>query len=127
MPSRITSYNVCYTKLLREEVDRGAKPIEAVGASIAAFVGITAEASLKAMDPATGDRVPVESRLNKATLITNWGQYVDVFGGFASGAYLPDAVYGYFNNGGGPCYITSLRALDEAAGAKAAAVSYNFV
>ncbi len=105
-----------------EEVDRGAKPIEAVGASIAAFVGITAEASLKAMDPATGDRVPVESRLNKATLITNWGQYVDVFGGFASGAYLPDAVYGYFNNGGGPCYITSLRALDEAAGAKAAAV-----
>ena len=28
-------------------------------------------------------------------------------------AYLPDAVYGYFSNGGGPCYVTSLRAMDE--------------
>jgi hypothetical protein len=96
-----------------EEVDRGPKPIQPVGASIAAFVGITAEASLKALDPATGDRVPVESRLNKATLVTSWTQYTDTFGGFVSGAYLPDAVYGYFANGGGPCYITSLRAAEE--------------
>jgi phage tail sheath protein FI len=96
-----------------EEVDRGPKPIEPVGASIAAFVGITAEASLKAVDPETGVRVPVESVLNKATLVTSWTQYTDIFGGFVSGAYLPDAVYGYFANGGGPCYVTSLRALSE--------------
>ena len=96
-----------------EEVDRGPKPIEPVGASIAAFVGITAEASLKAIDPETGERVPVESVLNKATLVTNWTQYTDTFGGFVSGAYLPDAVYGYFANGGGPSYVTSLRALTE--------------
>lgn len=96
-----------------EEVDRGAKPIEPVGASIAAFVGITAEASMKATDPVTGARVAVQSVLNKATLVTNWTQFTDTFGGFVSGAYLPDAVYGYFNNGGGPCYITSLRALTE--------------
>jgi hypothetical protein len=76
-------------------------------------VGITAEASLKAVDPQSGDRVPVESVLNKATLVTNWTQYTDIFGGFVSGAYLPDAVYGYFANGGGPCYVTSLRALSE--------------
>ena len=75
-----------------EEVDRGAKPIEAAGASMAAFVGITAEASLKATDPATGERTPVESRLNKATLVTSWGQYQDIFGSFTSGAYLPDIV-----------------------------------
>ena len=75
-----------------EEVDRGPKPIEPVGASIAAFVGITAEASLKAIDPETGERVPVDSVLNKATLVTNWTQYTDTFGGFVSGAYLPDAV-----------------------------------
>ena len=30
-----------------EEVDSGSKPIEAAGASMAAFVGITAEASYK--------------------------------------------------------------------------------
>ena len=96
-----------------EEVDKGAKPIEGVGMSTAAFVGITAEASVKVVDPETGAPVPVESRLNKATLVTNWTQYTNIYGGFADGAYLPDAVYGYFANGGGPCYITSLRALDE--------------
>jgi phage tail sheath protein FI len=104
-----------------EEVDRGTKPIEAVGTSMAAFVGITAEASQKAIDPATGERVPVESRLNKPTLVTNWTQFSDIFGDFVSGAYLPDAVYGYFANGGGPCYVTSLRALDETEGAVQAA------
>jgi phage tail sheath protein FI len=57
--------------------------------------------------------VVVESRLNKPTLVTNWTQFTEIFGGFTSGAYLPDAVYGYFSNGGGPCYITSLRAMDE--------------
>jgi phage tail sheath protein FI len=96
-----------------EEVDLGPKPIEAVGTSIAAFIGLTAEASLKKIDPATGERVPVESRLNKATLVTSWTQYVNIFGQFVSGAYLPDAIYGYFANGGGPCYVVSLRALEE--------------
>ncbi|HET6443765.1 MAG TPA: phage tail sheath subtilisin-like domain-containing protein [candidate division Zixibacteria bacterium] len=105
-----------------EEVDRGPKPIEILGASIAAFVGITAEASLKALDPATGARVPVQSVLNKATLVTNWTQFTDTFGGFTPGAYLPDAVYGYFANGGGPCYVTSLRALDSTDAKVAAAM-----
>jgi hypothetical protein len=98
-----------------EEVDRGTKPIEAVGTSTAAFIGITAEASLKAIDAATGQKVVIESRLNKATLVTSWTQFTEIFGEFVSGAYLPDAVYGYFSNGGGPCYVTSLRALNESA------------
>ncbi|MFW5942839.1 MAG: phage tail sheath family protein [Chloroflexota bacterium] len=96
-----------------EEVDKGSKPIEAAGASMAAFVGITAEASLKSIDPETGERVPVESVLNKPTLVTNWTQFQTIFGGFTPDAYLPDAVYGYFSNGGGPCYITSIMALSQ--------------
>ncbi len=96
-----------------EEVDRGTKPIEVAGVSIAAFVGVTAEASVKRFNPETGEREAVDSVLNKATLVTNWTQFQDVFGGFMEDAYLPDAVYGYFANGGGACYITSLRALDE--------------
>ncbi len=106
-----------------EEVDKGTKPIEGVGVSTAAFVGITAEASVKVVDPETGEPTPVESRLNKATLVTNWTQYSQIFGGFADGAFLPDAVYGYFANGGGTCYITSLRAIEEGESqAKAASV-----
>lgn len=107
-----------------EEVDKGSKPIEAAGASMAAFVGITAEASTKRLDPETGQRVPVQSLVNKATLVTNWTQYQNAFGGFVADAYTPDAVYGYFNNGGGACYIVSIKALNEAdSGGTAASVS----
>ncbi|MCP4360638.1 MAG: phage tail sheath family protein [Chloroflexi bacterium] len=94
-----------------EQVDKGTKPIEAAGTSIAAFIGISAEASIKTVDPA-GNEVR-ESVLGRAMLVTNWTQYTTLFGGFIEGAYMPDAVYGYFNNGGGPCYVTSLRAVDE--------------
>jgi phage tail sheath protein FI len=107
-----------------EEIERGTKPIEAVGTSLAAFIGITSEASLKAINAATGEKVPYESRLNKPTLITSWTQFTDIFGEFVPGAYLPEAVYGYFANGGGPCYVTSLQALKEGVEAvKAAEVS----
>jgi uncharacterized protein len=78
-----------------------------------AFVGVTAQASIKQIDPATGERVPVKSVLNTPTLVTSWTQFTSIFGEFTSGAYLPDAVYGYFANGGGSCYVVSLRALSE--------------
>ncbi len=96
-----------------EEIERGTKPIQAVGTSTAAFIGMTAEASRKAINAATGERIVVESRLGKATLVSNWTQFVEIFGDFTPGAYLPDAVYGYFANGGGACFVTSLRALKE--------------
>lgn len=96
-----------------EEVDRGPKPIQAMGTSMAAFIGITSEASRKKIDLETGKRVVVEPLLNKPVLITSWTQFVDVFGDFVPNAYLPDAVYGYFANGGGACYVTSLRAVNE--------------
>ena len=74
-----------------EEVDRGSKPIEGVGTAVAGFVGFAAKA-------------PV----NTATFIANWTQYANVFGGFVAGAYLAHGVYGYFNNGGGSCYVVRL-------------------
>lgn len=76
-----------------EEVDRGSKPIQGVGTAVAAFVGFTAQPP--ADDP--GDLSP--------RLVTNWGQYTSLFGDFVDGALLPHAVYGYFNNGGGSCYV----------------------
>lgn len=86
-----------------EEVDRGTKPIEGVGTSVAAFVGFTERAS----EMGRNGSEPI-SLLNRATLVTNWNQYTQKFGGFVSGAFLPQAVYGYFANGGGRCYVISL-------------------
>lgn len=99
-----------------EEVDRGTKPIEAAGTSIAAFIGVTLDATVKKTDPETGERTVAEEVINKAMLITNWTQFVDIFGGLTSEAYLPEAVYGYFMNGGGACYVTSIRALNQIQG-----------
>jgi len=90
-----------------EEVDRGSKPIESVGTAVAAFIGYTERAE---------DVRPDGTRplLGKPTLVTNWSQYVAKFGGFVKGAYLPDSVYGYFNNGGTRCYIVSVKTLGAA-------------
>lgn len=71
-----------------EEVDGGTKPIEGVGTAVAAFLGVA-------------EKGPV----GKATMIANWTQFVETFGGFIPGAYLAHAVYAYFNNGGGLCYV----------------------
>lgn len=90
-----------------EEVDRGSKPIEAAGTAVAAFIGYTEKASTTK----NGEAV---SLLGKPTLVTNWSQYVAQFGGFVKGAYTPDAVYGYFANGGSICYIVSVKTLGVA-------------
>ena len=87
---------------------------------MAAFVGITSQASLKAYDIVTSERVVMESCLNKPILVANWSQFVDTFGNLAPGAFLPDAVYGYFANGGAACYVTSILALEEGGKVKAA-------
>ncbi len=91
-----------------EEVDRGSKPIEAVGTAVAAFIGYTE----RAQEERDGE---VRSLVGKPSLVTNWSQYVQKFGGFIDGAYLPDAVYGYFANGGGICYIVSVKTLGTSA------------
>jgi len=85
-----------------EEVDKGTKPIEAVGTAVAAFIGYTE----RAVDAKKGT-----SLLGKPTLVTNWSQYVQSFGGFVDGAYTPDSVYGYFANGGNICYVVSVKTL----------------
>lgn len=81
-----------------QEVDSGPRPIEGAGTATAAFVGFAAAG------PA-----------NRPVLVTNWSQYVNTFGSLedgggrnphVSGAFLSHAVYGYFLNGGGRCYVT---------------------
>ncbi|GAA3838411.1 phage tail sheath family protein [Saccharothrix violaceirubra] len=81
-----------------EEVQSGARPIEGVGTAVAAFVGFA-------------ERGP----FHRATLVANWNQYVQLFGGFVEDAYLPHAVYGYFANGGGAAYVVRVGGTPEGA------------
>jgi phage tail sheath protein FI len=74
-----------------EEMQSGTRPIEGVGTAVAAFVGLA-------------ERGPFHT----PTLVTNWSQFTQVFGDFVEDAYLAHAVYGYFANGGGVCYVVRI-------------------
>ncbi|MDB4959246.1 MAG: tail sheath protein [Myxococcales bacterium] len=82
-----------------EEVDRGSKPIEAVGTNTVGFLGESAKGPL-----------------NEAVLITNWSQFVKTFGDFKDcSEHLAHGVYGFFNNGGSRCFVVNVGAPVEAA------------
>lgn len=89
-----------------EEIDKGTKPIEGVGTACAAFVGFA-------------EQGPV----NQPTFIPNFTEFVNTFGGFIKGGYLAPAVYGYFQNGGGRCYVTRLPGAEGEEEAEAKAVA----
>jgi phage tail sheath protein FI len=84
-----------------EEVDRGSRPIQGVVTAVAGFVGFTQDIRGGA-EPFT------------PMLVTSWNQYLQYFArpnsdGFTDfDAYLPFAVYGWFLNGGGRCWVTSI-------------------
>jgi uncharacterized protein len=80
------------------EVASQNKPIEGVGTSVAAFVGLAPWGPL-----------------NTPTRVTDWSSFERTFGvphskqapngPFMQGAYLAHAVYGFFENGGGVCWV----------------------
>jgi phage tail sheath protein FI len=76
-----------------EEVDKGSKPIESVGTSTVGFLGESHR-----------EGAPV----NQAVLCTNWSQFTQKFGDFKEAGVLAHAVYGFFNNGGGRCFVTNV-------------------
>ncbi len=82
-----------------KEVSGGARPIQAVGTSTAAFVGVAPDAN------APRDR---------AIACNNWSQFVRTFAGNdnAKSTPLSHAVYGFFLNGGTRCYIVAIGAND---------------
>jgi uncharacterized protein len=84
-----------------EEVDRGSRPIEGISLSVGGFIGFTED-------------VRGDAELFKPIVITSWNQYQEYFArpgsdGFTDfNAYLPFAVQGWFLNGGGRCWVTSI-------------------
>ena len=76
-----------------EEKSSGSKPIAGVGTSNGGFIGFT-------------EKGPID----KAELVTSWTQFTEKFGSFKQftelkEAYLPLAVYQFFNEGGTTCFI----------------------
>jgi uncharacterized protein len=79
-----------------EEIPSSSKPIEGVGTSVAAFVGL-----------APG------GPLNSPVGVSRWGQFARVYGDqdrpdngpFMEGAFLAHAVRGFFENGGTRCWV----------------------
>jgi hypothetical protein len=87
-----------------EEVDRGSKPIEAVGTNTVGFLG----------ESSKGPQ-------NETVLITNWSQFVKTFGDFKDcSEHLAHGVYGFFNNGGSRCFVVNVGAPDHGKEVKAA-------
>lgn len=80
-----------------EEVSGGARPIEAVGTSTAAFIGIA-------------ERGPID----EAGFITNFTEFQQIYGGYVSDnyigkSYLAYSVYQFFQNGGSACYVVRVE------------------
>ena len=85
-----------------EEVSTGAKPITAAGTSTAAFLGVAPAA---------------DAHLNEAMAVNNWSQFVKEFVREDSESTdLARAVFGFFNNGGGRCYIVNVGPGNSIAG-----------
>ncbi len=79
-----------------EEVSSGARPIEAVGTSTAAFVGVPPAA---------------DARVNEAVAVNNWSAFLRIYTTPDSPTEhnaLAQAVYGFFLNGGGRCYVVNV-------------------
>src|ERR1041385_3884951 len=85
-----------------EEVSTGAQPIEAVGTSTAAFIGVAPNA---------------DAHVHEALGINNWSQFIKEYSAAgAASTILSHAVYGFFQNGGGRCYIVNVGAKKELVG-----------
>jgi phage tail sheath protein FI len=76
-----------------EEVSGAARPIQAVGTSTACFFGVASESTIAPRTP---------------TFVTNAAEYDRVFGN--AGGTLANAVHGFFQNGGGRCYVVDIGA-----------------
>jgi len=85
-----------------EEVSGGARPIESVGTSTAGFIGTAPDGS---------------ARRNEAVAINSWSEFLRIFVGDNQAATpLSRAVYGFFDNGGGRCYVVNLAPGEPLAG-----------
>ena len=97
------SFHIAAPGIYVQEQAGGARPIGAVGTSTAGFVGT-------APDPS--------ARPNEAVPVNNWSDFLRIFAEpeDAPSTDLSRAVYGFFANGGGRCYVVNIAEGDPIAG-----------
>ncbi|MGP8330468.1 MAG: hypothetical protein ACT6FF_09165 [Methanosarcinaceae archaeon] len=88
-----------------EEVSSGIKPIEGVGTSTGAFIGIAEKG------PICG--VNYDGEPGRPVLITSFGDYQRTFGGYVKDEFLAYAVQQFFTEGGSRCYVCRTANFDE--------------
>jgi phage tail sheath protein FI len=78
-----------------EEVPSGARPIGAVGTSTAGFVGTAPDAG---------------ARVGEAVAVNSWSEFMRIFASTENlpGGALARAVFGFFDNGGGRCFVVNV-------------------
>ncbi len=91
-----------------EEVSSGVKPIEGVGTSTGAFVGIAEQGPI-----------------GEAVLIPNWTAFVRNFGNFIPEYYLAHAVYQFFKEGGTRCYVVRTCHYENVSDARTKTAKYS--
>jgi uncharacterized protein len=75
-------------------------PLQIANTRIPGFVGIT-------------QRGP----LDEPTRLTNWDEFVEIFG-YTADSYLSDSVHGFFQNGGSDCWVVRIANVPTAARAQ---------
>jgi uncharacterized protein len=99
-----------------EDVPPAAHPIAGASTSTAAFIGVVPDTVT--MPPKPGPTAPDYQLAAAGTpvLLTNWPSFATRFGQFSSqNATLAHAVFGFFANGGGRCYVIRAAAQDALA------------
>ncbi|MGD9525783.1 phage tail sheath family protein [Pseudonocardia sp.] len=100
-----------------EEVPAAVKPIAGVGTSTAGFIGTVADDVAMPLIPGRtgkkedGSDEPTDfhrvADAGTAVLVDSWEAFKVAFGDLQDGnRILAHAVYGFFNNGGGRCWVT---------------------
>ncbi|VAW33751.1 Phage tail sheath protein FI [hydrothermal vent metagenome] len=103
-----------------EEVPSAVKPIAGVGTSTAGFVGVVANSVKMPLRPGAPDKPKAADYYTVAAAlapqpVNSWGEFEQKFGEIQdANQYLAQAVYGFYNNGGGRCWVTRVAAATKA-------------
>ncbi|WP_371658255.1 phage tail sheath family protein [Streptomyces sp. NBC_00280] len=108
-----------------EEVPSAIKPIAGAGTSTAGFVGVVDDTVTMPVLPgrsgqkADGTPEPADlatvAPADEAQLVDGWETFKNLFGDIQPGnSTLAHAVYGFFNNGGGRCWVTRVAPDEDA-------------
>ncbi|HEX6874839.1 MAG TPA: phage tail sheath subtilisin-like domain-containing protein [Nocardioidaceae bacterium] len=92
-----------------EDVPPSTRPLEGASTSVAAFAGVVPDNVV--MPELPDGSKPTVAKVGEIVLLTRWEDFPAHFGVYGDGnAVLAQAVFGYFLNGGGRCYVRRVAA-----------------